>query len=154
MTAFQTIFLILCTTSFASMIGAYYGTIDYRIRKDLPLITAHCYCPQCNHELAMHHQLPILGWFLVKGKCAYCHSPISIRYPLFEASYTILYVTVFILFFDTPMIYSIIWFLFYMLLLILRCQKHFKTMIKGLCIITLYHVLYCGLLYIITTSTT
>ncbi len=152
MTEFQTIFLIICTIIFASMIGAYYGTIDYRIRNDLPLVTSHCYCPLCNHELALYHQLPILGWFILGGKCHYCHAPIPFRYPLFEGGYTLFYFITFLIFADKPLLYSGIWVLFYTFIMLIRCQKHYKSMIKGLCIITLYHLLYCGLMFIIQSA--
>jgi leader peptidase (prepilin peptidase)/N-methyltransferase len=42
------------------------------------------HCPHCKHPLAMHDNIPLLGWLLLRGKCRYCKTPISIQYPLVE----------------------------------------------------------------------
>ena len=42
------------------------------------------HCPRCKHPLAAYDNIPLLGWLLLKGRCRYCHEPISIQYPLVE----------------------------------------------------------------------
>ncbi|QSX29750.1 prepilin peptidase [Shewanella cyperi] len=42
-------------------------------------------CPKCHSSIKAWHNLPILGWMLLKGKCANCQTPISVRYPIVEA---------------------------------------------------------------------
>lgn len=42
------------------------------------------HCPHCKHPLAMRDNVPLLGWLLLRGRCRYCHAPISIQYPLVE----------------------------------------------------------------------
>jgi leader peptidase (prepilin peptidase) / N-methyltransferase len=41
-------------------------------------------CPKCKTSIKPWHNLPILGWLMLKGKCAACHAPISSRYPTIE----------------------------------------------------------------------
>ncbi len=41
-------------------------------------------CPSCHHELAAKDLVPVLSWLGLKGKCRYCHKPISWQYPLVE----------------------------------------------------------------------
>ena len=41
-------------------------------------------CPQCGHALKAWENVPVLSYLLLRGKCASCHQPISIRYPLVE----------------------------------------------------------------------
>ncbi|MFQ6372487.1 prepilin peptidase [Shewanella sp. YIC-542] len=41
-------------------------------------------CPQCQHQIKPWHNLPMVGWLWLRGKCANCQQPISVRYPLFE----------------------------------------------------------------------
>ena len=43
------------------------------------------HCPACNAEIKAWQNVPILSYLLLKGKCAYCQTSISIRYPLVEA---------------------------------------------------------------------
>ncbi len=47
-------------------------------------------CPHCEVRIKPWHNIPILGYFLVKGRCANCGQAISARYPLVEATTAIL----------------------------------------------------------------
>ncbi|MEB3754314.1 A24 family peptidase [Acinetobacter sp. MD2(2019)] len=41
-------------------------------------------CPNCQHPIRWYQNIPIVSWLLLKGQCAACKHPISIRYPLIE----------------------------------------------------------------------
>ncbi|ODR84912.1 prepilin peptidase [Shewanella xiamenensis] len=41
-------------------------------------------CPKCKTSIQPWHNLPILGWLMLRGKCAACSAPISVRYPMIE----------------------------------------------------------------------
>ncbi len=42
-------------------------------------------CVHCRHELQVLDLIPLFSWLMLKGKCRYCHKPISWQYPLVEA---------------------------------------------------------------------
>lgn len=42
------------------------------------------HCPQCKHPLSAADNIPLFGWLLLRGRCRYCHTRISIQYPLVE----------------------------------------------------------------------
>jgi len=42
------------------------------------------HCPQCNHPIRPQHNIPVLSWLLLKGRCADCGTSISLRYPAVE----------------------------------------------------------------------
>ena len=42
-------------------------------------------CPQCGTPIAAWHNVPVLSWLLLRGRCAHCAAPIPVRYPLVEA---------------------------------------------------------------------
>jgi leader peptidase (prepilin peptidase)/N-methyltransferase len=42
-------------------------------------------CPQCGHAIAAQHNVPVVGFLWLKGRCASCGAKISPRYPLVEA---------------------------------------------------------------------
>ncbi|MBX2858563.1 MAG: A24 family peptidase [Cellvibrionaceae bacterium] len=42
------------------------------------------HCPQCKVKIKPWHNIPVLSFLLLRGKCAHCQHPISIRYPLVE----------------------------------------------------------------------
>jgi leader peptidase (prepilin peptidase)/N-methyltransferase len=48
------------------------------------LIAPGSHCPQCRAPIAWYHNIPLLGWLWLRGRCAACKAPIPIRYPLVE----------------------------------------------------------------------
>ncbi len=51
-------------------------------RFDLMAPASHC--PRCKAAIAWRHNIPLLGWLWLRGRCAACKAPISARYPLLE----------------------------------------------------------------------
>jgi leader peptidase (prepilin peptidase)/N-methyltransferase len=51
-----------------------------RFNLSLPL----SHCTQCKKNLKPWHNIPVLSYLVLKGKCAYCKAKISLRYPLVE----------------------------------------------------------------------
>ncbi|MET0422502.1 MAG: prepilin peptidase, partial [Actinoplanes sp.] len=48
----------------------------------------------CGHAVRPQHNIPVLGWLLLRGRCADCDTRISARYPLVEAGTAVLFVAV------------------------------------------------------------
>jgi leader peptidase (prepilin peptidase) / N-methyltransferase len=42
-------------------------------------------CPKCNSQISALHNIPVISWLMLRGKCAQCRTPISARYPIIEA---------------------------------------------------------------------
>jgi leader peptidase (prepilin peptidase)/N-methyltransferase len=42
-------------------------------------------CPHCGVSIPAWHNIPVLSWFLLRGRCASCGATISARYPVVEA---------------------------------------------------------------------
>jgi leader peptidase (prepilin peptidase) / N-methyltransferase len=53
-----------------------------RARYDLVMPRSHC--PHCSQPLAVHHNIPVLSWLLLRGRCGHCGASIPVRYPLVE----------------------------------------------------------------------
>jgi leader peptidase (prepilin peptidase) / N-methyltransferase len=51
-------------------------------------------CPSCGTAIAWWHNLPVLGFLLVRGRCASCRAPIGWRYPAVEAVVGLLFAAV------------------------------------------------------------
>lgn len=41
-------------------------------------------CPACETPIRWVHNVPLLGWIVLRGRCAACGAPIAWRYPLVE----------------------------------------------------------------------
>ena len=48
-------------------------------------------CTSCQHPLRPWHNLPIVSFAALRGRCAFCQEPISWRYPLVESLGGLLY---------------------------------------------------------------
>ncbi|MDD3763184.1 MAG: A24 family peptidase [Nevskiales bacterium] len=44
------------------------------------------HCPSCSAPIKPWHNIPLLGWLMLRGHCAACKAPISVQYPLVEAA--------------------------------------------------------------------
>ena len=49
------------------------------------LILPHSSCPACGNRIRAWHNVPVISWLLLRGRCAYCDASISKRYPIIEA---------------------------------------------------------------------
>lgn len=52
--------------------------------KTFNLATPASTCPQCQSKIKAWQNIPVLSWIFLKGRCASCDNPISIRYPSIE----------------------------------------------------------------------
>jgi len=69
---------------FGLIIGSFLNVVIYRVPIGKSIISPPSSCPKCHTLIKPYHNIPILGWILLKGKCANCKERISIRYPLIE----------------------------------------------------------------------
>jgi leader peptidase (prepilin peptidase)/N-methyltransferase len=51
-------------------------------------------CPECGNAIRVRHNVPVVGFLWLKGKCASCGAKISPRYPLVEALAAVLAIAV------------------------------------------------------------
>ncbi len=49
------------------------------------LVVPRSACPSCGHKITALENIPLLSYAFLKGRCAACKAPISMRYPLIEA---------------------------------------------------------------------
>ncbi|MEE4203980.1 MAG: prepilin peptidase, partial [Halieaceae bacterium] len=48
------------------------------------LVTPNSRCPHCGVAIKPWHNIPVISWLLLRGRCAACQAPISARYPIVE----------------------------------------------------------------------
>ncbi len=41
-------------------------------------------CPSCGTRIRWYQNVPVVSWLVLRGRCAHCSAPISVRYPLVE----------------------------------------------------------------------
>ena len=48
------------------------------------IVKTPSYCPSCKTPIKAWHNVPVVGFLVLRGKCSACGEPISFRYPLVE----------------------------------------------------------------------
>ena len=75
-------------------IGSFLNVVIYRVPANVSVVRPPSRCPSCGSEIHNRHNVPILGWLVLRGRCFACKAPISPRYPLVEAATGALFVAV------------------------------------------------------------
>ncbi len=69
---------------FGAIFGSFLNVLIYRIPRDESVVFPSSHCPKCDTKLKPYHNIPLLSWLFLGGKCAYCKEKISLQYPMIE----------------------------------------------------------------------
>jgi leader peptidase (prepilin peptidase)/N-methyltransferase len=75
-------------------VGSFLNVVIHRVPLGESLSRPASHCPHCQGPIRARHNVPVLSWLLLRGRCAACAAPISVRYPLVEAGTAALFVAV------------------------------------------------------------
>ncbi len=73
-------------------IGSFLNVLIYRIPKDENIAFPASHCTSCGKPLKWWHNIPLLSYIMLGGKCYYCKEKISFQYPLVELLSTFIFV--------------------------------------------------------------
>ena len=89
----------LLFSAFAFVLGAAVGSFlnvcIYRWPVDLSINRPRrSFCPQCKQPIPWHHNLPLISWLVLGGRCAHCRAKISFRYFAVELVSALLFLAI------------------------------------------------------------
>ena len=64
-------------------VGSFLNVCIYRIPKGESIVTPRSHCG-CGQPISWHDNIPVLSWFLLRGRARCCGRPFSFRYPAIE----------------------------------------------------------------------
>lgn len=88
------------------VIGSFLNVVAHRVPRGESVVSPPSACPRCAKPIRSRHNLPVLGWLILRGRCYDCGSPISARYPLVEAGTGALFALAGFRFADRPLLLS------------------------------------------------
>jgi leader peptidase (prepilin peptidase)/N-methyltransferase len=66
------------------VIGSFLNVCIYRIPRNLSIVSPPSRCTGCGHLLSWYENVPVVSYFVLRGKCRSCGAPFSAMYPLVE----------------------------------------------------------------------
>jgi leader peptidase (prepilin peptidase)/N-methyltransferase len=88
------VLLLVLVGALGLAIGSFLNVVIHRVPAGLSVVSPASRCPDCGTPIRARHNVPVVGWLLLRGRCASCQRPISVRYPLVEALTGVLFVLV------------------------------------------------------------
>lgn len=98
---------ILFLFAVGACVGSFLNVVSYRLPRGESIVFPASHCPRCGVTIKWYDNIPLVSWFVLRGRCRRCKGPISPRYLLIEFLTAVLvsgmYVCYFVLKLRTPL---------------------------------------------------
>jgi len=72
-------------------VGSFLNVVIYRVPRNESIVSPGSACPHCGTPIANRDNVPVVSWLVLRGRCRSCGGPISARYPIVEATTSLLF---------------------------------------------------------------
>lgn len=83
-------------------IGSFLNVCIARLPVGESVVKPRSRCPKCSEPVRWHDNIPIVSWFVLRGKCRFCKEPISWQYPTVEAATLAIWIGMAVVYGPTP----------------------------------------------------
>ena len=112
------VFLAIAIFAYGLCFGSFLNVCIYRLPRGKSVVAPRSACPHCGDMIPLYHNLPVVSWLVLRGKCRACQQRISPRYLVIEVLTGLLF---------------------------LGCYLHFGFTLAALkCVVLGYLLLRCG----------
>jgi len=80
------------------ILGSFFNVCIYRIPKKISIVFPPSFCPNCKKPIKWYHNIPVISYVFLRGKCHYCGKKIPIKYPAVEMLTALLFIIFFLKF--------------------------------------------------------
>ena len=65
-------------------VGSFLNVVAYRVPRNESVVRPPSACTNCGAAIGPRDNIPVLSWFLLRGRCRHCGDRISVKYPIVE----------------------------------------------------------------------
>ena len=76
--------LTVISIIFGALVGSFLNVCICRLPKEESIIWPGSHCPHCKKPINFYDNIPLVSYFLLRGRCRYCKGSISLQYFLVE----------------------------------------------------------------------
>ncbi len=66
-----------------AMVGSFLNVVIYRVPAEKSVVAPGSHC-SCGKPIAWYNNIPVVSWFILRGRARCCGAPFSFRYPFVE----------------------------------------------------------------------
>ena len=100
MTGLPLPFLILLLVIIGASFGSFLNVVIYRVPKKMSIVKPRSHCFSCNTPIKAIDNIPIVAYFLLRGKCKNCGAKFPSRYAFVEVITALLTIIIFIIYYN------------------------------------------------------
>lgn len=90
--------------------GSFFNVVILRSLSNESIVFPPSKCPKCGNKLLFWHNIPVLSYLILRGKCYFCKEKISIQYPIVELITMLLFGFTFVKFgFSITTLFALFW---------------------------------------------
>jgi leader peptidase (prepilin peptidase)/N-methyltransferase len=86
--------VVIWMAAIGACIGSFLNVVVYRMPAGKSIVHPGSHCPACGHPIRGYDNVPVVSWLVLGGRCRDCRAPISVRYPLVEATVALVFAVI------------------------------------------------------------
>jgi leader peptidase (prepilin peptidase)/N-methyltransferase len=84
-----------------AIVGSFLNVCIHRIPREESIVSPPSYCPHCRKPIKPYHNIPILSYIILRGRCRSCRGTISPRYLFVELLTAFCFLALYLLYRET-----------------------------------------------------
>jgi len=82
----MSLMVVFFVVIYGLLLGSFFNVLICRLPANKSILHPPSHCPVCNSPVKPWQNIPLVSYLFLRGKCHTCKHPISIMYPLVEAT--------------------------------------------------------------------
>lgn len=95
--------------AFGCMVGSFLNVCIHRLPLEQSVVSPPSHCPHCKYSIPWFLNMPLVTWLWLRGKCANCKAPISVRYFVIELITGLAFLACWLAFGEQSALVALVW---------------------------------------------